>query len=251
MTLVNTLQTMQLPWSIYHTHYLNPTNLAYNIERRQKVQWYVWQRHLRISRLLSEAISRRRDNRQWYIVSTVREPVGRNLSNFILDIERFHIKDFFRRYEQGQVGIDEALEIFFREFNHDAHTDWIRDELNVNFELEIYREPFDQSEGYQILHHGNVHVLIFQIERFNEVYKEALEAFFKRPAPAAPLNTHISSEDARAGDAYRAMLEQIRLPQTDIDRLYDSQYMQHFYTPEQIEGFRRKWQRTATSRNHS
>lgn len=243
MTLVNTLRTMDLPWPIYHTHYLNPSNLAYNIERRKKVQWYVWQRHLRVAGLLSDAIAQKRKQRDWYIVSTVREPVGRNLSNFILDIERFHIHDFFRRYEQGQISIEETLQVFFREFNHDAHTDWIRDELNANFDLDIYSEPFDPSQGYQILHHGNVHVLILQIERFNDVFRKALEDFFGRPAPQAPRHTHISSEDARAGSAYRAMLERIRLPQSYIDRLYDSQYMRHFYTPDQIEDFRRKWQK--------
>ncbi|RRQ22838.1 putative capsular polysaccharide synthesis family protein [Thiohalobacter thiocyanaticus] len=243
MTLVNTLRAMQLPWPIYHTHYLNPANLASNIERRRKVQWFVWQRHLRVARLLSRAVTRRRDARQWYIVSTVREPIGRNLSNFILDIERFHIRDFFRRYEQGRISIEQALEIFFREFNHDAHTDWIRDELNANFGLDVYSEPFNPAQGYQILHCDNIHVLIFQLERFDEVFRTGLEAFFDRPAPEQPVHTHISSRDERAGTAYREMLSRIRLPDDYIERMYDSDYMRHFYTSEQIERFRRKWRR--------
>lgn len=244
MTLVNTLRAMQLPWPVYHTHYLNPDNLVRNIERRQKVQWYVWQRHLRVARLLSAAVDQQLDAREWHIVSTVREPIGRNLSNFILDIERFHIPGFFRRYERGEIDIDQALEVFFREFNHNAHTDWIRDELNANFGLDIYREPFDPAQGYQILHRGNVHVLIFQLERFDEVFKSGLEAFFERPAPGQPVHTHISSEDERAGRAYREILSRIRLPDEYIERMYDSDYMRHFYTPEQIQAFRDKWRRT-------
>ena len=103
--------------------------------------------------------------------------------------------------------------------------------------------PFNPAQGYQILHHGNVHVLIFQLERFDEVFRSGLEAFFERPAPEHPAHTHISSEDERAGEAYREMLSRIRLPETYIERMYDSAYMRHFYTPGQIEGFRRKWRR--------
>lgn len=242
MTLVNTLRAMDLPYPLYHTHYLNPANLEANIERRQKVQWFVWQRHLRVARLLSEAISNRLHDREWYIVSTVREPIGRNLSNYILDIERFHIRDFFRRYRNGEITIEQALEVFFREFNHDAHTDWIRDELNANFGLDIHQHPFDPARGYQILHHDNVHLLIFQLERFDEVFKSGLENFFSRPAPDRPVLTHVSTEDDVAGEAYKAMLSRIELPADYIERMYDSQYMRHFYTPEQIGRFRQKWQ---------
>ena len=52
------------------------------------------------------------------------------------------------------------------------------------------------------------------------------------------------ARDKWYADLYREFKEKSVLPQSYADRLYNSSYMEQFYTAEEIEAFRQKWCRS-------
>lgn len=240
MTMTNTLRAMELDMPIHHTHWLNPETVARRMARMEQSRGKIESFNLRVSKLMLDNLPpERMRSYPWRIVSIIRDPVARNLSAYFLSIEGF-IDDVYRRHAQGRLKPDELLEVFLRDYPHDIPLNWFDLEVNEVFGMNVYARPFLFDLDYALYEAGPLRMAVIKVESLERTYRPALQALFGE-APGELRNTHISVQDEPYAPIYKSFLAAVRLPQDYLDRMYDSVYARHFYRPEELAAFRKKW----------
>jgi hypothetical protein len=239
MTTVNTLRDAGVSVPVYHTHWLNPVSIAERLawlkgvpEKRQPL-------NLRVARRIADELQKGGTTRRsWKLVSIFREPVGRNVSTFFLAIDRF-FDDFFRRYESGEIGIDQVRDTFLKTFGQGRVLEWLDKEIGDVFGIDVYERDFPHDAGYQIFRKGNVDLLLIKLERLNDCFQAAFEDFLDTRIPNLVL-THITEKDP-SYSMYKEFLRQVVMPPDYLEQMYSSRFARHFYRPEEIQGLMEKW----------
>lgn len=117
---------------------------------------------------------------------------------------------------------------------------WFEDELKLGFDIDIFEYPFNKSLGYQVIKTDKYEILLYRLESMDsleEVFREFLDIkdFKFSKANEAKYKWYNKS--------YRNFLKNVTMPKEYIDVSYDSKYMKHFYTEEEILKFREKWEK--------
>lgn len=239
MTTVNTLRQGGLALPVFHTHTLYPETVR---ERLARVEQLPESRHplnLRVSRrITAELESRGNRYRPWKLVTIFRDPVARNISEFFLSIEDY-IPDFARLDHQGRLDHAQLLETFLEKFPHEQRLGWVERELETVFDLDVYGQAFARQGGFQVIRAEGVDLLILKIEHLNQSFQAAFRDFLGIEVPELA-HTHITEQDPTRA-MYRDFVRGAVLPSSYLDRMYDTDFAGHFYTPEEIAAFRRKW----------
>ena len=239
MTTVSTLRAAGLNMPVYHTHWLNPKNIAKRIDRFDGAPDRKLPFNVRIGIRFAEELRRNGPARRpWHLVTVFREPISRNLSVFFLSIEIF-IPGFFRRYANGELNNAEILDIFMRDFPHDQPLQWFDEEVRDIFGVNVYDHAFPIEHGFQIIRQQDISMLLIKVEDLDKCYAQAFDEFLGVRIPGLE-QTHITDRDP-AYVMYRSFLEEISLPDDYLNRMYDSRFVRHFYSPAEIDRFKRRW----------
>lgn len=177
------------------------------------------------------------------IITLVREPLGRELSNF------------FQRVGGGEFAVVspeysfmELCEKFIQQVSvpHIKAGDidqfeWFDIELKTVFNIDVYAHPFDREEGYSIIRQGNVEVLVLKLEKINSL--EHIIGNFVG-LPNFKLDNYNSYDSKPYQYLYQNIKEVIRIPQKEVDRYYiGNSRMDHFYSEEEKAVFLKKWKK--------
>ena len=239
MTTVNTLREAGIAGPVYHTHWLNPASLAERLDWLEGVPEKRQPLNVRVARRIADDLRQGgAARRSWKLVSIFREPVGRNVSTFFLAIDRF-FDDFFGRYERGEISLDQVQDTFLKAFRQDRVLEWFDKEVGEVFGIDVYGRDFPHDAGYQIFREGNVELLLIKLERLNDCFQTAFEAFLGTRIPKLAM-THVTEKDPTYS-MYREFLQQVVMPADYLEQMYASRFARHFYRPEEIQGFIRKW----------
>lgn len=245
MTTVNTLRAAGLTMPVFHTHWLNPAS----VEKR--VGWVGSQpesRHplnVRTSVRIADEIRRAGPrHRDWHLVTVFREPVARNLSVFFLSIEAF-IPDFFRRYEAGELSHQDILDVFLERFPHEQPLRWFDEEVRDVFGVDVFAHPFPRDQGYQVIREQGMSLLLIKVEQLNACYQQAFAAFLDLRIPHLE-QTHITERDP-SYSMYGDFIANVSLPENYLDRMYRSRFATHYYSANELDALRRKWQGSITN----
>lgn len=239
MTITNTIKSLQLKQPVYHTHWLNTQSVKERVERINS-----WKNNgagplnVRVAELLSPEIDNRFNDREWKLISIVREPVARNVSAFFLDITRF-FPNFFDRYENNEISLQDMTDVFINEFPHDMPLDWFDVEIKSPFNIDVFEKNYDEQKGYMIIEHENVSLLVIKLEKLNTCFKTAFLEFFGKE-PESLVNTHVTDDDKSFG-MYKEFLRDVELPESYLNRMYDCEYVRHFFSEDEVTNFRKKW----------
>lgn len=239
MTVTNTIKSLSLKQPVYHTHWLNTRSVKERVERINS-----WKKNgagplnVRVAELLSPEINKHLNEREWKIISIVREPVARNVSAFFLDIERF-FTDFFERYQNNEISLQDMTDVFINEFPHDMPLDWFDVEIKAPFNIDVFEKKYDDQKGYMLIEHDNVSLLVIKLEKLNTCFKTAFLEFFGKE-PESLVNTHVTNEDKSFG-MYKEFLRDVVLPDNYLDRMYDCDYVRHFFSEAEVQTFRKTW----------
>jgi hypothetical protein len=86
-------------------------------------------------------------------------------------------------------------------------------------------------------------LLVIRLEDLNRVFEEAVDRF------AGLSGTRIAVKNRGEEKDYKEMYFRFRqhavIPPDYLETQYSSKYARHFYSPEEIEQFRRKWSQPA------
>lgn len=170
--------------------------------------------------------------RPWLVISIVREPVMRSVSEFFQSGDRMHrlvdedtTLDLLRRYVTD-VGIPRTLE-------------WFERELEPSLGIDVYAHPFDRERGFGMFDTPAARMLLLRQESL-EGAPEALADFLGLPAPVE-IDRKNEGAEKEYSALYRSVLDRVRFPEATLDLAYGSRFAQHFYTPAQLESFRARW----------
>jgi len=238
MTMVNTLKLAVPDKPVYHTHYLTERTLNDRINYLHSIGERITQRHLKVSKIMIPFLNQNLKNRNWNILTIIRDPIARNISAFFLDIER-HIPNFHKQYALKSISTNQMIDTFIKDYEHNTPLDWFEHEIKSPFNLDVYKYFFPEDKGYSLIKNDNLQLLVIKLERFNDCCQSAFKDF-TGISNIKPQDTHITKKDDSSG-AYKDLLKDIKLPRHYVDRMYSSRFMTHFYSEEEIAKLRRKW----------
>lgn len=167
-----------------------------------------------------------------YIITLVREPVSRQLSNFMqnsFDYVEGDIKEY---------SADELKEIYLSKMSYEFTLNWFDTEFKNYTGVDIYSTPFDKEKGYSIIEEKDFHILVVKLEKLNDCYTEALREFLG--VDLALLGNTNEGETKDISEIYKDLKRMIKFSEEELNEVYAKKYVQHFYTQEEIKTFTRK-----------
>jgi hypothetical protein len=82
-------------------------------------------------------------------------------------------------------------------------------------------------------------LLLLKLERLKECAAAAMKDFLG--IDNFILTNANVGEDKDYRDLYRSFVDSIQLPSSYLDRMYESAAVRHFYSEDEIQGFRSRW----------
>lgn len=229
-TILESLHDQRYRGAMFHVHVLSDyLTRKGEVSRRASIRGNV---AFLYSDVLREEI--RRGDREWKVITLVREPVGRNLSAFFQNLDVY-----LPGVDIGSMDSQVLEERFFATFDHDRPVEWFAHEFPEVLGLDIYASAFPKQQGYQVINTGPVDVLVLRMEDLNRV-GEGVLAEFLGMEHVSLTRTNVGSSKGYARQ-YADVKKHVRIPKDYLDRMYDSEYARHFYTQEELAGFRSRW----------
>ena len=168
-------------------------------------------------------------NRQVRVVTLVRDPIARYVSG---------------AFEVGNLkgvptgGFEEALRVLREQFAEEDVLryayQWFDWEIKPVFGVDVLEHPFDREKGVGRIRRDNVDILILTLEQLSDRVPTVLSDFV-----GAPLVLRKSR--VRKEQTYSRVKRHLTLPEQTVRRLYDTEWMRHFYSTHDIEQFVRRW----------
>jgi hypothetical protein len=248
-----TLDNLSLDSPIYHVHFLTK-ELVLKIENDRK-KFFGTDKHNLLQRpwlyqFLMNKIENKSSERKWKIITLTRDPVARNISTFFENLEidvqppngEFTIKSDIWGIEPVAIklnDIQKLIALFFDRFYHFDPMEFFDREIKGILGTDVYLIEFPTSSGYKIYNDEIGDILLLRLENLDGCAQKAFKDFIGI-RDMTLLKRNVSSEKKYAA-LYRKFKETIVFPRSYIDQMYNSKYMQHFYSQKEIEKFRSYW----------
>ncbi|MFI3230097.1 MAG: putative capsular polysaccharide synthesis family protein [bacterium] len=182
------------------------------------------------------------------IILGVRDPISQNLSflyqhlaepvkfpfiyHFDVDVDNF--------FKKG-CDVQKVFSGAFDNFNNKKHIDYIDNFMNRFKEniIDISQYPFDKEKGYTIIKEDNLEVFIYQLEKLNDITKEISD--WVGQASFSELVIGNKASDKWISKSYEQAQEEITFSKKYFDRCYNSDWIRHLYSKDDIKMFKSKW----------
>lgn len=168
------------------------------------------------------------------IITLVRDPIARGISAF-MSVFNAYIMDSDQSVQEQVLEFIEAASITNYVFSH-----WYHVEFEKALGIDVHQYPFDREKGYGFIKENNFDILLLTLERLNdnvEVIRQFLDA------PDFEIITFRVGAEQEYKYIYEDIIKNLKIPYEIIERYYvNNSKMEHFYTEEDIETFRKKWE---------
>jgi hypothetical protein len=213
---------------IYHVHYLTRDNIDRITPGNE------------VANLLRNQIDKNFGGTKWRIVSSVREPIARNISAFFENIEKWYPNfNNHCKTESVDVDIEGLIRLFLEKYSHNVPLKWFDSEMKSVFGIDVFNCDFPKSKGYKIYRADHADLLLMRLEDMNERISEAFKAFLDIDRFTL-LNANVSSQKVYRR-VYQEFVNSIILPDAYVEKMYSSKYARHFYSHEELNEFKKKW----------
>jgi hypothetical protein len=173
------------------------------------------------------------------VITLVRDPVATNLSGF------FHNYLWWppdlEQQSRARTGdyLSQLNQRFMHSYPHDVPLTWFDLEMKPLFGIDVYAAEFPKESGYKIYHGEHANLLLLKLEKLKDCAREAFNEFLG--INDFRLERANEASDKWYADLYQEFKREVSLPESYLDRLYESPYMEHFHTTAEIEALRKKW----------
>lgn len=173
--------------------------------------------------------------RPYKLITLVREPVGRSVSQFFHNFERFVGVPL----DQSHHSVAELTEILVaREAELDEAT-WFQREFEPALGVDLYAHPFPHEVGAQGIPTGQGEILVLRLETSDADKQRAIASFLDEPD--FELFSANVGESKAYGDIYTRFRAEAVLPDDFLERKLSSIYATHFYSADEREAVRARW----------
>lgn len=217
----------------FQNHFISEEGVA---EARQQQREGYTPVHL----LQGEAIRREllaQPDRPVKLITLMRDPVARAVSNLFQHPAVFNASGEIRDLPMESIITTAVEQVLFSL----AYTErWFDRELSTLLGHDFFSRGFDRENGFQLLREGRFELLAGKLESLSSDGASCLGRFFDL---GCDLPIPISHARSATGDAavYAQLKRNLKLPAALLDEVYSSRVCRHFYTPEELEGFRKLW----------
>lgn len=252
----DSLEALKLDMPVYQVHALT----AQGIDRLERLYYgetsRVFQhsllpetKHVFAGHFLRTRLENRsRTFKNWKIITLVRDPIARNISQFFYSVDTSkydpHLPDFYERYGASKLSVAELLERFLERFHENSvefqlPLIWFDTEFRAALGIDIYSRNFPRSKGYQIFYTEFADILILKLESLNQIACEAFDTFLG--IEEFELVTSNAAKQKEYYPVYKSFIDLVNLPAAYIDKMYSSKYVKHFYSTQEIGSFWERW----------
>jgi hypothetical protein len=177
-----------------------------------------------------------------FVITLVRDPIGRNISAFFQNFER---ETGVSERQCHTLPIEHLIEVFLSKFPHDFPLNWFNEHLKEATGIDVFEHEFPKS-GVQIIRRGNVNLLVM-VSEIPDWMKEAAVKQFLALDEFRLRSANVGSKKRYAA-TYRQFLQSFVAPNWYVQRMYGSQFFQHFYSPRK-EALVAQWTRELSHAN--
>ena len=172
------------------------------------------------------------------LISVVRDPIARNISAFFQNINEY-VPEFAATLSNGEVNVGDLCRAFIERFDHETPLAWFDNQMRPVFGIDVFASPFPKDRGFSIYKAQAASLLLFKLEHLQNCVQAAMKEFLG--VERFVLQNANTSDQKEYKDVYREFLGAVQLPDDYIERFYGSQMVRHFYTDDEIAGFRSRW----------
>jgi hypothetical protein len=244
--------------SVIQTHFLTRNQLereqrllasardAYQGTPLPEIWWkppFIWD-----GQIVGAAVTRHLD-RRWDVITLVRDPMARNVSLFFEKLEVPIGYDWFeRRRTLSDDELITELNPLFEQHVLDpgglARLDidplrWFDLEMAPVFDIDVFASPFSPERGWNVYESERARLLLIRTADLDRVGEEALGEFLG--VPGIQLAAGNVTERREHASIYGLFRERLRIDAEQVDAIYGSTLVQHFFTQQEIEAMRSRW----------
>lgn len=171
----------------------------------------------------------------WAVVTVVRDPIQRSVSEFFQSGRRMGRLD--------EATTAERLHRFVEREGVPRTLDWFDRELRPVLGIDVLEHPFDPVVGHALVEGPGVRLLVLRQESL-DVAPAALGELLGVGHDVAIAVDNVGSTKPYAS-AYAAATDGLRFDDRVLDLAYGSRWAKHFYAPEERAALRARWGRSA------
>lgn len=171
------------------------------------------------------------------IICPIREPIGRELSYFFIDLISNRLP-----YAKPADPVDKLMDDFINKFPHDTYSEWFKYEMEAHSGIDVFANPFPKELGWNVYTNGKIRLLIFKIELGDDHIAHLIREFLG--LQSYKFTKFNVGEGLQFGQVYKR-LKSRKLPEEFLDKMCNSKYFKHFYSDLFIQQTKRKWSQTA------
>jgi hypothetical protein len=213
---------------VFQTHFISRESL----EEANRItdDWGRKSPHLKIGASLMPLFENRNEaSPSWHIVTVVRDPVARQLSDVYENPEVIGV-------EHGATpdpsNVIDYLTNYFENFDEDKDyvCQWFEREIIRQMNIPLYEMEFPQEQNYQLIEHAGIRLLAFRIEDYADILNEGV-AFNQWLGQSVKMNASSSNSasDRDSFESYKRVKSGLKIPKSALDRIYDTKFSRHFY----------------------
>ena len=235
-SIYSTLKTKTY-FPVYHIHNLSEKGIEHSVYKHMSSDRKSKPLHLIVSKLLRKKLNVYNGKR--FIITVIREPISREISSFFQNIDFLKSELENRRLE---IDIDKAHKYLNKQFESDICKeleDWFELEIKGNFQLDIFKQPFNSEQKFSIIQKDKTELLLLRMEDLNSVFPVAIQEFLKLQEPLELKNENVGNTKHYA-QPYQAIKNKLKLDSTTVERITESKFFKHFYI-EQKDYVLDKW----------
>lgn len=218
---------------VHHIHFFGQNRF---LNQRHSWKYSVW---TTLDAFFMRSLLRLNHCKEIRIITLVREPISRNISMMFQDMHKLLPLYYWQNDCRQEESFSEFFSKMFEKYiNHNLPLTWFDDELKANIGIDVYQYPFNHEQGFALIQKNHVRLLVLQMEKLNSSAK--IIGDFVGVANFQ-LDNYNRSQAKWYSDLYGRFLKEYRPSQDYMDLMYNSRYMQHFYTKKDITNFRNQW----------
>lgn len=213
---------------VHHVHYLSEKFLGDLLPKSDDY----FKKHIGLGRRILADLEKHKARRVC-IITLVREPVVRDVSALFQTWRgRFGDVPF-----DSKSNAELVAHLKERKFQHTLT--WFDEEFKEWTGVDVYALPFDKQRGYSIHRTDRFDILFVKLEQLNEVFAPAMKEFIGLELSRLELAN--IGEEKLSREKYKSLAAEIRFTAEELDHVYGSRYMQHFFSEEEIAAARERW----------
>lgn len=191
-----------------------------------------------------------KDDYPYDIITATRDPITRKISAFFQNITADHYDYSFKSIEEAAGASVEELIRRFKSWEDGINeaTGWFDKHFVTKTGVDVYASDFDAEQGWSLIESEKFRVLVVKFEDIRKNHVAALNALLARRFGSEEAVSELKSNNLSENKWYSDMMQEFKktiiFSKEELDAAYESKYMRHFYSAEQIQVLRSKWSKS-------